>query len=64
MGQEEVKMSDGKRPDDMQDAKPTLPVLPPQVEEELSEQELDNVNGGALKYPPGPPAAPLILHDA
>ncbi len=55
-------MADENRPDDVQE--PHLKALPEDQEnsEELSEQELDNVNGGALplKVPPGPPG----LHDS
>ncbi len=51
-------MPDEKQPEDVQDAQPKAS---PEGNAELSEQELDNVNGGAQPHmvPPGPPANTL-----
>ena len=49
-------MPDEKQPEDVEDAQPKAS---PEGNAELSEQELDNVNGGGAQphmVPPGPPA--------
>ncbi len=56
-------MSDEERPEVIKDAKPTQPAPPQQATEELSEQELDNVNGAGATPHMQPPGPPIIIQS-
>ena len=56
-------MSDEERPEDVPNAQPTQPALPQQDNEDLTEQELDNVNGAGATPHMQPPGPPIIIQS-